>query len=325
MFALEIVVNRLDIRGHFFAGLVSIQRILCQCAVKQMVKSRRITGEHARQRVMRFADYPVKSGGIVARKRQPPGKQQVENDARGPDIGPAVRLLAQESLRRNVVEGADDHARLCVTGVTFQPGNAKVDNLDVSIRLHHDVCRLDVPMDNSLLVRITQAEANLANNLQLLDKRKLASGAKQIFERISGDKLHGDVGEAILLAEFVHGDDIGMVQNAGTGLQLKPLTKLFGRFGERLDRHLAPDGLVQAPVNDTHAANAQDTQDLVLADLSNWRTGIHGLTPDSNRFEAGNSADSRRIRACAANFNKLLRRLVALRMHDGDLRLPLIL
>jgi len=84
--------------------------------------------------------------------------------------------LAQESLGRNEMESANHHAGLSVTRVTFQPGDAKVDYLDVSIRQHHDIRRLDVPMDNSLLMRITQAKADLANNFELLDQRKLSSG-----------------------------------------------------------------------------------------------------------------------------------------------------
>ena len=68
-----------------------------------------------------------------------------------------------------------------------------------------------------------------------------------------------------------------MVQDAGTSLQQKAVAKLFSRLGDRLDRHLATDGFVQSPVNDTHAANAQDAQDLVFADLRDCCAGIHAI------------------------------------------------
>jgi hypothetical protein len=78
---------------------------------------------------------------------------------------------------------------------------------------------------------------------------------------------------------------------------MKSLAQLFGGLGERLDRHLAADRLVHAPVNHTHAANAQDAQDLVFADLSDWCTGIHGQTPDSIGFQGGRRKSLKRIRA----------------------------
>jgi len=131
-------------------------------------------------------------------------------------------------------------------------------------------------MDNSLLVGVAQADAYLANNFQLFDKRKLASGTEQILQRISGDKLHDDVWKAILVAEVVHCDDIRMIQDAGASLQQKALTKFFSRFGQRLNRHFATDRFIHSSVNDTHAAYTQDAQDLVFADLSNRCTGIHG-------------------------------------------------
>ena len=47
MLALEIVVDRLDIHGHFLGRLVSIDRILGQGAVEQIIKGGRITGVRA--------------------------------------------------------------------------------------------------------------------------------------------------------------------------------------------------------------------------------------------------------------------------------------
>ena len=182
MFALESLVDGLDVRGHVFGRLVSIDGVLGKRMVNEMVEGRRIPGEDGRQRVMRFADYPVQGIRIVAGKWQPPGKQQVENATRGPDIGPPVGGLAQKPFRRDVVEGADHHARLCVAGGFFQAGDAKIDNFDIAIRLNHDVCRLDVAVDNALLVCIAQTEAQLANDIQLLDKRKPMSGAEQILQ-----------------------------------------------------------------------------------------------------------------------------------------------
>jgi hypothetical protein len=75
-----------------------------------------------------------------------------------------------------------------------------------------------------------------------------------------------------------------MAQDAGSSLEQKALTQFVSGRRERLDGHLAAHRLVHPAVNDTHASNAQDAQDWVLADLRDWRPGIHGQTPDLNRF-----------------------------------------
>ena len=139
-------------------------------------------------------------------------------------------------------------------------------------------------MNHALLMGVPQCEADLANDFKPLDQGKLASAAEQILQRIAGNILHHDVRTSVLLAEVIDGNNIGMIQYAGTGLKLKALAQLIGGFGERLDGHFAADGLIQPPVNDAHAANAQNAQDLVFADLRNWCRGIHGETPDSKWF-----------------------------------------
>src|SRR6202021_2445609 len=109
------------------------------------------------------------------------------------------------------MKGADNHARLSVTGKVFQAGDAEVDNLDISIGLQHDICRLYVAVHYAPLVRVTQSQTSLVNHVQLFNQRKLAPGLEQILQRISADKLHDDVGKAILLAGVINGDDVGMV------------------------------------------------------------------------------------------------------------------
>ena len=66
-----------------------------------------------------------------------------------------------------------------------------------------------------------------------------------------------------------------MIQDARPSLHEEALAKFLRRFGERLDGNLATYGVVHSPVDDTHAANAQDAQDWIFADLSDCRSGIH--------------------------------------------------
>ena len=277
MFLFETIVDDLDIRRHIFRGFKAIDRILGQRMVDQMIDRLGSAGHKARHRVMRFAHHAVQSGRIVAGERQLPGQQQVENDARRPDIRSSIGRLAQQPLRRDVVKGADHHARLGVAGAILEPGDAEVDDLDVAVRLHHDVCRLDVAVNHPFSVCVAQAGAELADNLQLLNQRELASILEQVLQRIAGHELHDDIGISILLAEVVDGDDVGVVQDAGAGLKHEAVAQFVGRLGNGLDGHFAADGLVQPSVDDPHAAYAQDAQDLVFADLCDCRACIHAI------------------------------------------------
>jgi len=68
------------------------------------------------------------------------------------------------------VKCANHHAGLRVTGEILQPRNAEVDDLDIPIRLHHDICRLYIAMNDPHPMGIAQAEAGLVHHFQLVDE-----------------------------------------------------------------------------------------------------------------------------------------------------------
>src|ERR1035438_9898468 len=175
------------------------------------------------------------------------------------------------------MKGADHHAGLGITRAILEPGYTKVHNLDVPIRLHHQVCRLDVAMHNSLAMSIAKPGAQLANHVELFNQRKLAPRLQKILKRISGEVFHHNVRVSILLAKVVNSHDVGVVQNSGASLQHEPMAQFLVRLGDGLDRHLAANGGVQPSVNDAHAADAQNSQDLVFANLRDFSAGIHAI------------------------------------------------
>src|ERR1035438_10691120 len=101
MFALEIVVDRLDITRHIFGCLVTIGGLLCKRMLKHLVQGRWITSQDALQGVIWFVENLLQDRNIIAGKRQTPGEHPVEHNSHGPDIGSSVRSLAQKSLRRD--------------------------------------------------------------------------------------------------------------------------------------------------------------------------------------------------------------------------------
>ena len=85
------------------------------------------------------------------------------------------------------------------------------------------------------------------------------------------DKLHGVITDIAILADFVHGHDVGVMQSSGgAGLPAKPF------LDQRVARHVARQDLECHPpaqrdlfglVDDAHAAAADLAEDPEVADL----------------------------------------------------------
>jgi hypothetical protein len=87
------------------------------------------------------------------------------------------------------------------------------------------------------------------------------------------DELQDEVRCALVHAEVEHLDDVGMLQ-AAQHLRLAAKTdqRLGRRIGadvEHLQRHDAAELGVDRPVDDTHAAGAEDAENLVTTNLFN--------------------------------------------------------
>ena len=201
MLALELVVDGLDIRRHVVGGLIPVVGLLGQRPLEHRVQRRRITGDHGLQWIVGFVKNLLQDRDIVAGKGKAAGEYPIKHHTDRPDIGSSIGGLAQQSFRRDVMKGSDDHAGLGVAGKVLQAGDAEVDDLDVAIGLEHDVGRLDVAVHHAHAVRIAETEAELVNHVQLFNQGELAAGLEQILQRIAADEFHDDVGKAVLLAE----------------------------------------------------------------------------------------------------------------------------
>ena len=86
--------------------------------------------------------------------------------------------------------------------------------------LQEDVIGLEVTVNDAQLVRGVQPPRRLLENFRNLGQRKRAPPREGLAERFAFQKLHGDVGRAIIgLAGFVNGDDV-RVANAPRGTRL---------------------------------------------------------------------------------------------------------
>ena len=97
----------------------------------------------------------------------------------------AVSALALGLLRRDVMGGAQHSGGFVVHGV-LRPGDAEIHHLHVAVGLHHDVLRLDVAVDDVLVVGHGEGLAHLGadfSGLALVDGAALLNGGLQVGAR----------------------------------------------------------------------------------------------------------------------------------------------
>src|ERR1700757_4739124 len=89
------------------------------------------------------------------------GEHLIEGDADGIDVGAGVDWLPGDLLGRHIVHGPEDDAGSGELRAEFGKGQPEVEQLYLIVGGDHDVRRLDVAMNDSLLVCVSEAGENL--------------------------------------------------------------------------------------------------------------------------------------------------------------------
>jgi hypothetical protein len=140
-------------------------------------------------------------------------------------------------------------------------------------------------MDDAQLVRGVQSSRRLLENFRNLRQGKRAPPREGLAERFAFQKLHGDVGRAVIsLAGFVNGDDV-RVMNAPRGSRF--ILKAQQEFGvieqlavQDFERHRAvADRDLFGEEDRTHGARAQAADNAKTAGelTGKLRFGFRGL------------------------------------------------
>ena len=127
------------------------------------------------------------------------------------------------------------------------------------MRVHHDVGGLQVPVYDAGSVRGGQGVGHLRGDAQRFGEPH-AFARDQFVEGLAIHQLHDDEGLPVLLADFVDGDDVGMVQRGSRFSFLDEAGAAVGiaaaRFGQQLDGDETIQALVAGLVDLSHAALA---------------------------------------------------------------------
>jgi hypothetical protein len=156
-------------------------------------------------------------GRALLRKPALPDGHLVEHRAEAEDVGPRIQRQSTGLLRRHVPRRAHDdpgparRRRHRITRPGRNPGQAKVDHLHEAIGPEHDVLGLDIAMHDARPVGCTECCCTLdgdGDRVRLVQ----SSLAQPVAKRDPFDELGRDEVRPVHFADFVDGDDVGMIE-----------------------------------------------------------------------------------------------------------------
>lgn len=148
------------------------------------------------------------------------------------------------------------------------PGQAKIDDLQLALRRDDRIGRLEIAVDDAVLVRVRERVGGLQAVAHRQVHRQRAF-AQPIAQRAAVDIFHGDEGRAVGVTDLVNRADRRMIQRRGTaGLahELGLGRRVAGGAGYHLQRDLAVQGSVVGEEHRAHAAAAEQALDPVAAE-----------------------------------------------------------
>ena len=96
------------------------------------------------------------------------------------------------------------------------------------------------------------------------------ASADGVGEGASLEQFHGDEGSALVVADFVDGADVGVVEGRGGARLAREAVEGVGALadavGKELEGDLSAELRVEGAIDDTHAALAEAVEDVVVRD-----------------------------------------------------------
>ena len=147
----------------------------------------------------------------VGFERAVAGQELVEDDAEGVDVGGRGGAVAEDAFGGEVGGGAEQVAG-GEGGVMSAPGDAEVEDLDLSGRGQEHVARLDVAVDDPGRVRRLKGVGDRGHDPGRLARGHRAGAVDPGRQALTLEQLHDQVGAAVVLTQVEHPGDAGVLQ-----------------------------------------------------------------------------------------------------------------
>jgi len=271
--------------------------VFCQAGAKQRANSRGHISRYGGPIGIEPDDCAENVGHVAAIERPRACQHFIEHAAERPHVRAPIGWPAFRLLRRHVGCGTEQHAdagqqggrgqrrrfpdvRDCLAVVTRstrlnEPGQPEIQNLDGTVLADFDVRRLQIAVDDALLVRRGESVGKLPGDVQRLAHRKPRTPSQFFRQRRSLDQFEdqSQIGlRGRRISKFflgVNRTDVGMVQRrqrARLAFQPRQALGIPGEgFRQDLDRDVPTEACVARAVHLAHAAGAEGRSNLVDA------------------------------------------------------------
>ena len=205
----------------------------------------------------------------VCLKRQLAGKHLEHHHAQRIDVAAGIGEGAAGLLGTDVVHRADGFVGDGLGGAAGKAGNAKISDFDGPVRQQHDIVRLDVAVDNALVVRVLQRPQNLHGKVDCFLPAQHLFLVDVVLQGDAVDVFHHNRLDAVGEDDVIHLDDIRVIQQRdGAGLVAETAHKfvvvhIF--FPQNLDRHRPRFHHVIRLVDVCHSAHADQLAYLIAS------------------------------------------------------------
>ena len=132
-----------------------------------------------------------------------------------------------------------------------------------------DVARFDIAVDITSGVGVVEGAPDLLQQLGHVVGMEGSVGGDDRFQRLPAHELHDDEGRAVVLADVIDIDDVGVGEGGGRArlaLEAGAEARIGGELRpRRLDRHVAAEEEIVTEVDGRHAALAEAATDAIAS------------------------------------------------------------
>ena len=216
--------------------------------------------------------------GRLPEERGSAGHHFEEDDAHRVDVTARIDSEPFRLFGRKVGRGS--HHRTGLREALFGvhgPGDAEVGHLHLAVVGDEDVARLDVPVDDPVLVCVPEGRGHMGTDVCGALRRERAGGLENRRQRAAVDELHHDEVGPGVLTPVEDGDDVGMREvGGGLGLPAEPLDErpVDRQFGKQdLQCHRPIEQAVVGAVDLGHAPSSNEVVEFVALRKDTRRLG----------------------------------------------------
>jgi len=280
---------------------------------------RQIRARERRVRRIVAKDGRHRLGGRVATERALAGQHLVEHGAECEEIRARVSGLPAHLLRRHVPDGAQcdaglGHGRHRLARARRRrrvARQAEVEDLHAAVAHEEEVLRLQITMDDVLLVRSRQAVRDLRRDVERLPERQ-GPALQALAQRFPLQHFSDDEDLALVEPGVVHRENVRM-RERGDGLRLTLETRAPIRIarkpdGQDLDGDITLQSRIARAIHLAHTTGADGRDDLVGTDArpgNEFHAGVaiigppaqNSRMPDTGRPVPGGDPDGRDVTA----------------------------